>query len=146
MIVIQAIKQPDREACYRLRHVVFVEEQGVPVEMEIDEHDDAGAYHFLGLVDNEPAAAARIMVFGSGENSVAKIQRVVVMKSFRGQKLGRDLMVHLLEFARTNNLAPHIALDAQTYATAFYESLGFTATGDEFDDAGIPHIHMSQPA
>ena len=48
--------------------------------------------------------------------------------------------------AWSNDLAPVIGLDAQTYAVAFYESLGFTASGEIFDDAGIPHIHMSQPA
>lgn len=144
MIISQATTENDRQVCYRLRHVVFVEEQGVPVELEIDEHDEAGAYHFLGKVDGEPAAAARICVFSDKDGAYAKIQRVIVMPQFRGQKLGRDLMVHLMDFARTNNLAPRIALDAQTYATAFYESLGFIASGDVFDDAGIPHIHMTQ--
>ena len=76
----------------------------------------------------------------------AKIQRVVVMKAFRGRNLGRQLMRHLMDFARANKLAPQIALDAQTYAVAFYESLGFETTGEEFDDAGIAHIHMTQPA
>ena len=142
MNLIQAITPEDKQTCYRLRHVVFVEEQGVPVELEIDEHDEAGAFHFLGWVDGQPAAAARICVFGD----MAKIQRVVVLKQFRGQKLGRGLMLHLLNFARDSNLAPQIGLDAQTYAQTFYESLGFIAAGEEFDDAGIPHIHMSQPA
>ena len=146
MNIIQATSPEDIQTCYQLRHEVFVEEQGVPVELEIDEHDAESAYHFLGLVDGEPAAAARICVFGDESQAIAKIQRVVVIQQFRGRKLGRDLMVHLMDFARANKLAPHIALDAQTYAKAFYESLRFIAIGDEFDDAGIPHIHMRQPA
>ena len=142
MIISSVTTEAEREICYHLRHVVFVEEQGVPVELEIDEHDAEDAYHFLGLIDGEPAATARICVFGDK----AKIQRVVVMKAFRGRNLGRQLMQHLMDFARANKLAPQIALDAQTYAVAFYESLGFETTGEEFDDAGIAHIHMTQPA
>ena len=142
MIISSVTTEAEREICYHLRHVVFVEEQGVPVELEIDEHDDKDAYHFLGLIDGEPAETARICVFGDK----AKIQRVVVMKAFRGRNLGRQLMQHLMDFARANKLAPQIALDAQTYAVAFYESLGFETTGEEFDDAGIAHIHMTQPA
>lgn len=142
MQISQAVTEQDIQTCLELRHVVFVEEQGVPVELEIDEHDSSDAYHFLGLVEGRPAAAARICVFGDS----AKIQRVVVLKEFRGLKLGRALMVHLMEFARSRHLAPTIALDAQTYAIRFYQSLGFEVQGEEFDDAGIPHIHMIQPA
>jgi predicted GNAT family N-acyltransferase len=142
MIISPVTTKAEREICYHLRHLVFVEEQGVPVELEIDEHDAAAAYHFLGLIDGEPAATARICVFGDK----AKIQRVVVLKQFRGRSLGRQLMQHLMEFARSKKLAPKIVLDAQTYAVAFYESLGFETTGEEFDDAGIAHIHMTQPA
>ncbi|NKB51178.1 MAG: GNAT family N-acetyltransferase [Rhizobiaceae bacterium] len=142
MVIEEAKTLEDKQTCYRLRHIVFVAEQGVPVELEIDEHDEDGAYHFLGRVEGAPAATARICVFGDK----AKIQRVVVMKQFRGMKLGRALMMHLIGFARDNKLAPQIALDAQTYATSFYQSLGFVISGNEFDDAGIPHIHMIQPA
>ena len=142
MIISSVSTDAEKEICYHLRHVVFVEEQGVPVELEIDEFDASDAHHFLGLIDGEPAATARICVFGD----IAKIQRVVVMKQFRGRNLGRQLMQHLMNYARGHKLAPNIALDAQTYAVAFYESLGFKTTGEEFDDAGIAHIHMTQPA
>ncbi|MEP1208990.1 MAG: GNAT family N-acetyltransferase [Rhizobiaceae bacterium] len=142
MSISQVVTDAEKDICYHLRRVVFVEEQGVPVELEIDEHDAVDAYHFLGLIDGQPVATARICVFGDK----AKIQRVVVLQPFRGRNLGRQLLQHLMGFARQNNLAPQIALDAQTYAVAFYQSLGFETTGEEFDDAGIAHIHMTQPA
>ena len=142
MVISTVTTDAEKDICYYLRHVVFVEEQGVPVELEIDEFDASDAHHFLGLIDGEPAATARICLFGDK----AKIQRVVVMKQFRGRNLGRQLMQHLMDFARRNNLAPQIALDAQTYAVPFYQSLGFETIGEEFDDAGIAHIHMTQKA
>ncbi|MEP0943058.1 MAG: GNAT family N-acetyltransferase [Rhizobiaceae bacterium] len=142
MVISTVTTDAEKDICYHLRHVVFVEEQGVPVELEIDEFDASDAHHFLGLIDGKPAATARICLFGDK----AKIQRVVVMKQFRGRNLGRQLMQHLMDFARRNNLAPQIALDAQTYAVPFYQSLGFETIGEEFDDAGIAHIHMTQKA
>ncbi len=127
--------------CYRLRHIVFVEEQRVPVELEIDDHDENGAIHFLGRVGDEPIAASRICLFGT----VAKIQRVVVLKEHRSKNFGRQIMQHMLGYIREHNIAPTIALDAQTHALGFYEELGFVVAGDEFIDAGIPHSYMSQP-
>lgn len=131
----------EKAACYDLRHRVFVEEQGVPVELEIDEHDESIAIHFLGKIEDQPVATARICVFGG----LAKIQRVAIDQKHRGRSLGRDLMLHLIAFAGHEQLAPTVALDAQTYATGFYESLGFSQTGDVFDDAGIDHIRMVMP-
>lgn len=137
-----ATSETDKQDCYRLRHIVFVEEQGVPVELELDEHDDSNAIHFLGRFDGEPVAASRIVVFGDS----AKIQRVVVLDSCRGRNFGKVLMQFMMEHIRSHGLAAEISLDAQTYATAFYQALGFETRGEEFDDAGIPHIHMVQPA
>lgn len=77
---------------------------------------------------------------------MAKIQRVVVLEEYRGHRFGQVMMAYLLDYIRSQNMAPQIALDAQTYAQPFYEKLGFIAQGDVFDDAGIPHIHMVQPA
>jgi len=142
LIINIATSQSDRQACFRLRHLVFVEEQGVPVELELDEFDDTRAIHFLGKVDGEAVAASRVVVFGDS----AKIQRVVVHHSCRGRKFGKLLMLKMMDYVRTQNLAAEISLDAQTYAIAFYQALGFEPRGEEFDDAGIPHIHMVQPA
>jgi predicted GNAT family N-acyltransferase len=141
MNIIQAKSPTQKALCLKLRHQVFVVEQGVPEELEIDSHDEAEAIHFLGYIDDAPVASARLCVFGQ----LAKIQRVVVIKEYRGQSLGRMIMQHMMQFVRDNALAPTVGLDAQTYAVSFYEGLGFKPIGEEFDDAGIEHIHMVQP-
>lgn len=138
----RAVSAEDKAECYRLRHIVFVEEQGVPVELEIDEYDETIARHFIGKVNGQAVAASRICVF----DDTAKIQRVVVLEARRGRGYGRDLTIHMLKDIRADNLAPSIALDAQTHAVPFYEALGFAVEGNEFDDAGIPHLRMIQPA
>ena len=121
---------------------MFVEEQKVPVELEIDEHDEADALHFLGSASEHAVVTARLCIFGEK----AKIQRVAVDSSFRGSGYGKDIMQYMIDYVRAQQLAPMIALDAQAYATSFYEALGFKSEGEVFDDAGISHIHMVMKA
>jgi len=132
----------DVQTCLDIRNTVFVEEQGVPVDMEIDAQDHGGATHFLGRLNGKPVAAARICVF----YGVAKIQRVAMLVEARGNGHGAALVAHLMDHVRQKNLAPVIALDSQTHATGFYERLGFLSVGEPFDDAGIPHIRMETQA
>ena len=129
--------EDDRQACYAIRRAVFVEEQNVPLALEMDEYD-ATAVHFLLQDDaGTPLATARLL----DKNGAAKIGRVAVLKSVRGQGMGLVLMRAVLDEARRRGFAEAI-LDSQTYAIPFYERLGFSAEGDEFDDAGIPHFRM----
>lgn len=128
-----------RQACFDIRRAVFIEEQNIPEAEEWDRHD-ASCSHVLA--QNEagiPAGTARIIA----RDSVAKIGRVAVMPAFRGIGLGRDVMEFCLDQARAMGF--HGAeLEAQINAIAFYEKLGFTADGPEFDDgSGILHRYMS---
>ncbi len=133
-----ALTNEARAACYRLRHQVFVEEQGVPIELEIDEHDESDAIHFLGKLNGEPIAASRLCLFPD----YAKIQRLVVLKAVRGEGFGRTMMNCMMEHTKHHALAPSLALDAQTHAIEFYTQLGFRVEGEAFDDAGIQHVRM----
>ena len=142
MEIVRAETGHDRKICYRLRHDVFVVEQGVPVELELDSHDEDDAIHFLGRIEGVPVAASRLCL----ESGIAKIQRVVVVPGCRGKGLGRELIEHMMRFVRDGGLATDIALDAQTHAIRFYRKIGFEPTGGEFDDAGIAHIRMVQRA
>ena len=126
----------DLEACYSIRKAVFVDEQAVPLELEMDEYDDQAA-HFLLRGDDAPLATARLLDKGGR----AKIGRVAVLKPARGRGLGLILMQAVLDEARRRGFSEAV-LDSQTYAIPFYERLGFAAEGDEFDDAGIPHFLM----
>jgi predicted GNAT family N-acyltransferase len=135
--IILAQTPAEREACYDIRKAVFVHEQAVPLELELDEYDD-GAVHFL-LRDTAqtPLATARLV----DKHGLAKIGRVAVLKEARGQGLGLMLMQFVLDEARRLGFTEAV-LDSQTYAIPFYARLGFTAEGEEFDDAGIPHFLM----
>lgn len=129
--------EADREACYAVRKMVFVEEQAVPLELELDEYD-ATATHFLMRDDaGSPVATARLL----DKHGLAKIGRVAVRKEVRGRGLGLELMQAVLELAHKRGFTEAV-LDSQTYAIPFYERLGFAAEGEEFDDAGIPHFLM----
>ncbi len=127
----------DREQCYDIRKAVFVEEQAVPLELEMDEYDDVAIHFLMRGADGSPLATARLL----DKHGLAKIGRVAVLKDARGLGLGLKLMQLVLEEARRHGFTEAV-LDSQTYAIPFYQRLGFMAEGDEFDDAGIPHFLM----
>jgi predicted GNAT family N-acyltransferase len=134
--IILAQTPADREVCFSIRKAVFVEEQNVPLELEMDEYD-ASATHFL-LRDGEmPLATARLL----NKRGLAKIGRVAVLREARGRGQGLVLMLAVMDQARRQGFTEAV-LDSQTYAVPFYERLGFAAEGEEFDDAGIPHYRM----
>lgn len=127
----------DREACYAIRTTVFVQEQNVPPELELDALEDQ-CVHFLARENGVPLGTARLL-----DRGYAKVQRVAVVKSARGTGLGRRLMEAVLGHAKAAGFT-EARLDAQVSAIAFYERLGFVAEGPEFDDAGIAHRLMTK--
>jgi predicted GNAT family N-acyltransferase len=134
----------EREAVYTLRIRVFVEEQAVPIEEEIDAHDVL-ATHFLVRRTDLPAesshaivATARLLEQGEG---TARIGRVAVLKEYRGLGLGALLLRFIEQFAREQGYA-RLVLDAQCQALGFYEKLGYMAEGDIFLDCHIEHRCM----
>jgi predicted GNAT family N-acyltransferase len=140
-LTIAAAESPkEREQCFAVRVTVFVEEQKVPVELELDERD-ADAVHYLATIDGTPIGTARMVDYLDHGRRVAKIGRVAVLPAYRKQSIGTDLMKHVLEDARKRGFDEAL-LDSQTYVIGFYESLGFVAEGDEFLDANIPHYRM----
>lgn len=126
----------DLETVLAIRRAVFIEEQGVSVEDEID-GKDPDAVHLLAEDDGDAVGTARLLF--SGE--VGKIGRVAVLKRARGKGLGKELVLFAVEEARRRG-ARRAMLGAQTHALGFYEALGFSAVGPEFQDAGIPHREM----
>ncbi|WBU64369.1 GNAT family N-acetyltransferase [Paracoccus aerodenitrificans] len=126
----------DLETCRQLRRIVFIEEQGVS---ETEEWDglDGQALHMLGWIDDRPVATARIFIDGD----TAKIGRVCVLRSARGTGVGAAIMRGAVDVLRSRDIR-QIRLASQTQVIPFYEKLGFTAYGLEFQDAGIPHRNM----
>ncbi|MEX0283401.1 MAG: GNAT family N-acetyltransferase [Paracoccaceae bacterium] len=127
----------DLETCFALRHTVFVEEQGVPVEEEQDEMDPT-ATHLLAWDNGRPVGAARV-VFA---DATVKIGRVCVLAEARGTGLGVGLIRCAVDVARARGGVTQAKLGAQTHALGFYEKLGFSAIGPIYDDAGLPHRDM----
>ncbi len=121
-----------------LRREVFVQEQGVPEEMEWDE-EDSGAVHavaYNGL--GQPVATGRLMTHGQGSS---KIGRMAVKRVLRGARLGRDILHALLAEAEARGNS-EVMLNAQRSAQGFYERSGFVVRGQPFDEVDIPHIEM----
>lgn len=116
-----------------IRHDVFVKEQGVPLELELDGLDPE-ATHALALDGDTQIATGRLLEDGH-------IGRVSVKKAFRGQHIGQRIMENLIEHAQCRGMT-RVWLSSQCHAVQFYQKLGFTAFGEVFQDAGIDHIKM----
>jgi len=121
-----------------LRIAVFVEEQGVPLEMEEDEDDPHSLHAWLADDDGRVIATGRLLPDGH-------IGRMAVDSKCRGQGFGTLILNHLIDTARCRGLQ-RLVLHAQTSAQRFYDRLGFVPEGDVFMEAGIPHQLMSRRA
>lgn len=126
-----------RQQAFLIRRRVFVDEQQVPEELEFDalDHD---AVHLLASRDGRPLGTLRIRFPGS---SIAKIERVAVLREARGLKVGRRLVQAALDVAHGQGIE-QVVLHAQVQARRFYESLGFAASGGTFIEDGIVHVAM----
>jgi predicted GNAT family N-acyltransferase len=133
----------EQEAVFAVRMIVFVEEQAVPAEEELDAYDLTSTHFCVRKTpgiseEGEIVATARLIDKGEG---TGKVGRVAVLKEYRGQGVGALLMRYVEEYARTQGFRK-LALDAQMTALPFYERLGYTAEGDIFLDCDIEHRFM----
>ncbi|MBJ8326251.1 GNAT family N-acetyltransferase [Streptococcus pacificus] len=124
----------------RIRREVFVKEQGVSETIEIDDKEDK-CLHFV-LYNDDQKAVATARLFPNANHQVI-LQRMAVLKAFRGQHWGQILLKQMLEIASQQHYQEMI-LHAQLTAKAFYQKLGFTAFGEIFEEAGIKHISMKK--
>jgi predicted GNAT family N-acyltransferase len=124
------------KAALELRLEVFVVEQGVPLEEEIDEHDP-DATHFVAIHEGEVAGTLRVVFLPEH----AKIGRVAVRHECRGLGIARHMMTAAMEYCRTLGVN-RFFLTAQVDKLGLYEKLGFVSLGEQFLDAGIPHLAM----
>jgi len=125
----------------QLRNEVFIVEQNC-VYNDPDGKDQS-AWHLMAVEDNKLVAYTRILPPGVSYSDPA-IGRVVTSSSKRRSGLGRELMKLSIEACEKLFGKISITLGAQVYLKNFYESLGFTAIGDEYLDDGIPHIDMKR--
>lgn len=137
MTVLRADTADRYEDALSVRFDVFVEEQGVPEDLEVDDHEDE-SLHFVAYDDGgDPVGAARLREYEPG---VGKVERVAVLDSRRGEGWGDDLMDALEDAARERY--DELYLHAQLPAAGFYDRRDYEREGEEFEEAGIPHVAM----
>lgn len=135
-ILIKSWKEAKAEA-FLVRQEVFIREQGVPAELELDEFDLSAA-HALAYLDGCCIGTARLVNEGYGS---AQIGRMAVLAHFRNQGVGKLILKKLIDLAKSQKVKS-IVLHSQVAAIPFYEKLGFQAQGSAYEEAGIPHRNM----
>ncbi|KQL54958.1 acetyltransferase [Heyndrickxia shackletonii] len=138
MNIVKVTTEDELKDAFTIRKIVFIEEQQVPEEEEIDQYEDA-ADHFVLYDDNKPIGAGRFRVVdGKG-----KVERICILSSYRGKGAGKIIMEAIEQHASEQGLT-RLKLNAQTHAIPFYEKLKYEVVSDEFLDAGIPHKTMEK--
>ena len=125
-----------RAEARNIRELVFVQEQGVPPELEMDEHDAHCDHALAHAADGRAVGTGRLLPDGH-------IGRMAVLKECRASGVGALLLQALVEQARKRGHAT-ARLNAQSYAAGFYRRYGFEVAGAEFMEAGIPHVAMQR--
>ncbi|MGE0746203.1 MAG: GNAT family N-acetyltransferase [Rhodospirillales bacterium] len=127
----------DTADAFAVRRAVFIGEQGIAPEIELDGRD-AAAVHYVAVRDGRVVGTARIRGLGPGR---IKVERVAVLAEARRHGIGRRIMQCLLDDAAAEGMR-RVELSAQLYVADFYRGLGFAADSDPYDEVGIPHVHM----
>ena len=134
MLTIELLEWPKaQKEAQRIRFIVFVDEQKVPPELEMDEHD-APSIHALAFADGKAVGTGRLLLDGH-------IGRMAVLKEWRGRGVGQAMLRALIDAGRRRG-DPDLVLNSQVHALAFYAAEGFKAEGPVYEEAGIPHQVM----
>lgn len=136
-VVVKILPWADaRTEAQRIRETVFVAEQGVPREIELDDWDERCEHALAYDASGRPVATGRLLPDGH-------IGRMAVLRESRGQGVGGEVLAALIERARERGMHG-VALNAQTHAASFYLRHGFIVAGETFMEAGIPHVAMER--
>lgn len=123
-----------QHALSQIRRRVFIEEQGVPEDLEWDAHDDASVHLMAWDLGATPVGCVRLLPDFS-------VGRMAVLSEYRGLGIGSALLAAAIEYAQEADW-PFVTLSAQTQAIAFYQKAGFVVESEEYLDANIPHRDM----
>jgi len=124
----------------RSRCEVFIQEQKIICEEELDGLDDKCIHVFLE--ENERVVAyCRIVPKGINYENIS-IGRVLVLNEFRKKGIAQEMLKETVEYIKSNFQENKIVLSSQLYAKSLYESVGFIVTSDIYEEAGIPHVKM----
>ncbi|MBI5155114.1 GNAT family N-acetyltransferase [Candidatus Poribacteria bacterium] len=131
---------PAADEARRIRMTVFVGEQKVPAEMEIDAIDP-GAHHVVAYNGDGEAVGTGRLFTDPKDEACGHIGRMAVAASARGRGVGARMLEALIAESRRRGYR-RIVLSSQSHAMGFYAKHGFRAFGGEYMDAGIPHRDM----
>ena len=134
--------QSHKKQLKEIRDIVFIQEQGVPVELEWDGLDEK-ASHVIAEIENDSGeklaiGTARIII----KNKQVHIGRMAVLSKWRAQGIGSKILQCCIEECNKLGHVDKIILNAQVHVIEFYQKAGFKTSSDEFLDAGIPHKQM----
>ena len=139
----------DRRASWKIRERVFIGEQQIAEAIERDGLDEL-AWHFVAWDGSAACGTARVFGLDGDHRPIApsgakviKIGRMAVLPEQRRHGIGRLLLDAAIDHARAHGIDT-AELSAQEYVVPFYERAGFVASGDRYEEAGIPHRWMSR--
>ena len=137
-LIIKTAELPQElPAIEAIRRVVFQEEQGVTAALDFDGQDET-ADQLLAYINAQPVGTARIRYL---DKQTAKIERLAVLSTARGQGIGKKIMEKAIEVAAERN-SQEVFIHAQEYIKGLHQQLGFQQEGERFEEAGIPHVKM----
>ncbi|WP_326983602.1 GNAT family N-acetyltransferase [Chryseobacterium sp. MYb264] len=126
----------------KLRNEVFIVEQNC-IYQDIDDKDEH-SLHLTVWIDGNLAGYTRLLPSGLSYDDIS-IGRVITSPKYRGVGLGKELIDKSIGYCRSRWGNALIRISAQSYLLKFYESSGFRAIGEEYEEDGIPHIEMIKP-
>ncbi len=129
----------DLKEAFEVRKKVFTEEQGIPEDLEFDNHDRE-ALHMVVKDGERVIGTARVLFLTTNQ---AKIERMAILRPFRHRGIGRRIISFLNEELK-NRHVEEVVLHAQYSVVAFYKSCGFEESGLPFWEVGIKHIKMQR--
>ncbi|MDA1127106.1 MAG: GNAT family N-acetyltransferase [Chloroflexi bacterium] len=140
--------EEEMEAAMDVRFRVFVGEQQVPAEEELDEFDFT-ATHAIAVIENQEQGLRQVVatgrVFYGDEDSAARIGRMAVDTEWRRKGIGGRILQFLEDEAKTQGVDTYV-LNAQVYVKDFYAAHGYVERGETFLEADIVHVLMRKEA
>lgn len=137
MLKIRLIKnKKERNKVFKIRYLVFVKGQNVPIELEMDKYDKT-AKHIIAFYGKNVVGCGRIRFKGKK----AKLERIAILKKYRGKGFGKEIVRYMIKYCKRRKVK-EIMMYAQHYLKKFYGNLGFKVRGKIFTEAGIKHIEM----
>jgi len=127
------------KGAFEVRKQVFVEEQGIPEDLELDEYD-MEAMHMVAKDGERIVGTARVLFLAASQ---AKLERMAILKPFRRRGIGKGIISFLDEEFKNRGIE-QVVLHAQCSAVNFYKSCGFEESGSPFWEAGIKHVKMQK--